>query len=273
MEAHEFAGRYGPWALIAGASEGTGASFARELAGKGLNLILVARREGPLSALASELREAHGVECVTASIDLAREDATRQLLAAAGNREVGLLILNAGADTNGAMFLDNAIANWDLLAMRNVMTVMRALHAFGAPMRKRGRGGLMVVGSGACYGGLPGIGVYGATKAFDLVLCEALWAELEPHGVDVLSYVIDRTDTPAHRELMQARGMPIPEGMADPDDVARLGLERLPFGPVCNWGEADDEAVMSATSAAQRRERVRAIGAVSARYAAHAARD
>lgn len=267
MQPDEFKRRYGPWALVAGASEGTGASFARRLAEKGLNLILVARREGPLEDLARELREAHGTECVTASIDLAREDAAAQLLAAAGNREVGLLILNAGADLNGAMFLDNAIANWDQLAMRNVMTVMRALHAFGAPMRARRRGGLMVVGSGACYGGLPGIGVYAATKAFDLVLCEALWAELEPHGVDVLSYVIGRTDTPAHRELMEARGMTVPDGLADPDDVARLGLERLPFGPVCNWGEADDEAVMSATSAAQRRERVRTIAALSARYA------
>lgn len=267
MDDLEFKRRYGPWALIAGASEGTGAAFARQLAAKGLNLILVARREGPLEALAQELCAQNGVDCVTASIDLADDDATQQLLAAADGREVGLLILNAGADPNGAMFLDNAAANWDALAMRNVMTVMRGLHAFAAPMRGRGRGGLMVVGSGACYGGLPGIGVYAATKAFDLVLCEALWAELEPCGVDVLSYVIGRTDTPAHRELMEARGMAIPEGLADAGDVARLGLERLPFGPVCNWGEADDEAVMSASSAAQRRARVRRIAAISAAYA------
>lgn len=270
MDSKDFAGRYGPWALIAGASEGTGACFARQLAEKGLNLVLVARREGPLEALAAELRRDHGVECATASIDLAAEDAAQQLLGAAAGREVGLLILNAGADSNGSMFLDNAMANWDALAMRNVMTVARALHAFGNPMKARGRGGLMVVGSGACYGGLPGIGVYAATKAFDLVLCEALWAELEPHGVDVLSYVIGRTDTPAHRELMEARGMAVPDGLADPADVARLGLERLPFGPVSNWGEADDVAGMSATSAAQRRERIRHIAAMSAAYAGKA---
>lgn len=267
MESADFAGRYGPWALIAGASEGTGASFARQLAEKGINLILVARRQGPLEQLASELREASGVECVTASIDLARDDAAEQLSAVAEGREVGLLILNAGADPNGSMFLDNDIGNWDQLAMRNVMTVMRALHTFGEPMRERRRGGMIVVGSGACYGGLPGIGVYAASKAFDLVLCEALWAELQPYGVDVLSYVIGRTDTPAHRELMEARGMAIPKDLANSDDVARLGLERLPHGPVCNWGEADDEAIMSATSAAQRRERVRAFAAEAARYA------
>lgn len=268
MDTQQFVAKYGMWALIAGASEGTGASFARQLAAKGLNLILVARREAPLEQLAAELREHEGIACVTASVDLAAEDAVQRLLDVAEGREVGLLILNAGADPNGSLFLDNAQANWDQLAMRNVMTVMRALHAFGQPMRARGRGGMIVVGSGACYGGLPGIGVYAATKAFDLVLCEALWAELAPHGVDVLSYVIGRTDTPAHRELMEARGMPVPEGLADPDDVARLGLERLPHGPICNWGEADDEAVMSATSAAQRRERVRAFAAMAAAYAA-----
>lgn len=155
MTSGEFASRYGPWALIAGASEGTGASFARQLAEKGLNLILVARREGPLDKLASELRAAYPIECVTASIDLAADDATERLLGAAGGREVGLLILNAGADTNGSMFLDTALANWDALAMRNVMTTMRALHAFGAPMRERRRGGLLVVGSGAAYGACP----------------------------------------------------------------------------------------------------------------------
>lgn len=268
MEDAQFRNRYGPWVLIAGASEGTGASFARQLAAKGLNLILVARRQGPLDILADELRSDHHVECVTASIDLSADDATAQLLAAASGREVGLLILNAGADPNGAFFLDGDVANWDALIMRNVMTTTRALHAFAAPMRDRGRGGLLIVGSGACYGGLPGINVYAATKAFDLVLSESLWAELEPHGVDVLSYVLGRTDTPAHRELMESRGMAIPDGMANADDVARLGLERLPFGPVCNWGEADDEAKMSASSAAQRRERIRMISAISASYAA-----
>lgn len=265
MEQQAFTARYGPWALIAGASEGTGAAFARQLAGMGMNLILVARRQAPLEALAADLRTK--VECVTASIDLAAMDATEQLQDAAGRREVGLLILNAGADPNGAMFLDTEVSNWDALVARNVVTVTRALHAFAAPMRARRRGGLMVVGSGACYGGLPGINVYAATKAFDLVLCEALWAELEPHGVDVLSFVLGRTDTPAHRELMAARGVAVPDGLADAEEVARLGLARLPFGPVCNWGEADDEAVMSPSSAAQRRERIRRIAVISAAYA------
>jgi uncharacterized protein len=267
MAGKEFGERYGPWALIAGASEGTGASFATQLAEKGLNLILVARRSGPLDKLADEIHAAHGVQCITATMDLAADDAAARMAEVAGEREVGLLILNAGADPNGSMFLDGDLANWDSLTTRNVNCVMRACYLFAKPMRERGRGGIMIVGSGACYGGLPGIAIYCATKAFDLVFSEALWAELRPHGVDVLSYVIGRTDTPAHRELMEARGMPIPDDLAHPDVVARLGLERLPHGPIQNWGLADDEAGYAGSSAAARRQRVIAIAEMSAAYA------
>jgi short-subunit dehydrogenase len=259
--------RYGPWALIAGASEGTGAEFARQLAADGVHCLLVARRQAPLDALAEELRRDFGVEAVTASIDLSAPDAVERMAAAAEGREVGLFIANAGADTNGSQFLDTDLAAWDALVMRNVVMVLRACHRFAGPMRERKRGGIILVGSGACYGGLPGISVYAASKAFDLVLGEALWAELRPHGVDVLSLIMGRTDTPAHRELMERLGVPFPEGTASAAEVAALGLARLPFGPVQNWGQADDEVGMEDRSAAQRRERIVRIEEQSRRYA------
>jgi short-subunit dehydrogenase len=262
-----FRERYGRWALIAGASEGTGAAFARQLAAAGLNCVLVARREAPLAALAEELRGEFGIECVTASIDLSASDAAQQLAEAAGTREIGLLVANAGADSNGSLFLETEIASWDALVMRNVMLVMRACHHFGGAMRKRGRGGIILVGSGACYGGAPGIAVYGASKAFDLLFGEALWAELRPHGVDVLNLIMGQTDTPAHRELMERLGLPFPAGVASADAVAALGLARLAHGPVQNWGQADDEAGMEDRSAAQRRDRVLMIEQFSRQYA------
>lgn len=269
MAAGEFSAKYGPWALIAGASEGTGAAFARQLAAAGLNLILVARREGPLDALAAEIAAAHpATQIITATIDLAKKDAAERLALVAEGREVGLLILNAGADPNGATFLDNAIDNWVDLTNRNVMTVLRACHHFAGLMRPRGRGGLILVNSGACYMGLPGCSVYGATKAYDLVLGEALWAELAPHGIDVLNLVMGQTDTPAYRELMEKKGIPFPSGTADPEDVAALGLARLPHGPTTNWGEADDTPGMTFASAAQRRDRIRMIAAHSMKFGA-----
>jgi len=264
---NEMAKNYGPWALIAGASEGTGASFARLLAQKGFNLILIARRESPLEKLAGELRQENGVECIAASIDLSTDDAVEKMREAAAGREVGLLILNAGADPNGMMFLDNDIANWDELVMRNVVTVIRACHRFAQPMRKRGRGGIIIVGSAACYAGMPGIAIYGATKSFDLSFSEALWAELKPQGVNVLSFVIESTDTPAHRQLMEQRGMPLTGDMVDPDEVARVGLENLANGPVKNFSLADDEAGYAGLSAKQRRERTIMFAQLSARYA------
>lgn len=266
MDADRFAAKYGPWALIAGASEGTGAAFARQLAGKGLNLILVARREAPLAALAEEMRERHGVECVIASIDLGRDDAAAKLAQTAGTREVGLFISNAGADTNGVTFLDNDLANWEALVTCNVNTMLRACHHFARPMRDRGRGGIILVGSGACYGGLPGLAAYCGSKAFTLLFGEALWAELRPHGVDVLNLILGKTDTPAHRALMDKLGAPFPTDCADADDVVALGLSRIAEGPVVNWGQADDEVGMAGTSAAGRRQRIEMITAMSQAY-------
>jgi short-subunit dehydrogenase len=247
--------KYGPWALITGASEGTGSAFAHLLADAGINLILVARREGPLYALSEEIR-AKGVECVTASVDLALPGAGETIVAVVGGREVGLLIANAGADTNGSLFLDNDIANWDQLVTLNVTTTMHNCHHFGRLMRARGRGGIIIVGSGAAYGGLNGIAVYCAAKAFALNFGEALWAELRHHRVEVLNLILNRTDTPAHRKLLERNGQPIPEGMAVPDDVARTAMERLPHGPIHNWGEGEDTIGMSANSPAQRRAKI-----------------
>lgn len=256
--------RYGPWALIAGASEGTGAAFARRLAAEGLDLILVARREAPLRDLAAEIVRDYGVACVSGSIDLALPDAAERMMALADGRDVGLLILNAGADPYGSTFLEAPLADWETLVTRNVMTTMRACYSFAEPMRRRGRGGIMLVGSGACYGGLPGIAAYSASKAFDLVFGEALWAELKPNGVDVLSFILGRTDTPAHRELMERMGRPFPPDCASPEDVAALGLARMADGPICNWGLADDESGYAGASAAARRTRIEQIAAVMA---------
>jgi short-subunit dehydrogenase len=265
----DFAAKYGPWALITGASEGTGAAFAHLLAARGLKLILVARRDGPLQALADAIR-AGGGECVTASVDLSAADAAQRVAEAAGPREVGLFIANAGADTNGSMFLDNDVANWDRLIHLNVISTMRNCHQFAAAMRARGRGGIILVGSGACYAGMSGIAVYCASKAFGLVLGEALWSELRHHGIDVLNLVLGRTDTPAHRKILEESGQPIPDDMATSEEVAEVGLAQLPHGPIYNWGQPNDLAGYAPNSPDERRARIVAFEQMSAAYAAKA---
>ena len=258
-----FADRYGPWALVAGASEGTGREFARRIAADGVPCILVARRAEPLAALAKEIRAESGVECVTASVDLAASDALDRIVAAVGTREVGLFVGNAGADPNGSRFLDRDVSVWLELAQRNVMTTIACCHHFAGPMKKRGRGGLLLVNSGACYGGASFLATYSATKAFVLCFGEGLWAELRPHGIDVLNLVLGMTDTPAFRALLAEKGMPVPDGIASPVDVARVGLERLANGPVHNFGQSDDVAGYAPGSAAARRERILMVDSMS----------
>jgi uncharacterized protein len=260
-----FALRYGPWALILGASEGTGRAFARKIAAKGVPCILIARREKPLTALAQEIWAESGVECVTATIDLAAPDAFDRIVAATGRREVGLFVSNAGSDPHGSYFLDTDIAAWLDQIQRNVVTMARCCHYFGGLMRGRRKGGLLLVNSGACYGGSSFMATYSGTKAFTLCFGESLWAELRHDGVDVLTLIMSITDTPMLRALLAKNGLPVPAMAADAEAVAEMGLARLPHGPVHNWGFEDDAAAFALLSAADRRKRVLAVEASSAK--------
>jgi uncharacterized protein len=252
----DFKAQYGPWAVIAGASEGTGREFARQIAASGLNCVLVARRAAPLEALAAEIRAESGVECLAVSVDLARADASERIMEAVGEREVGLYVGNAGADPNGSRFLDRDVQAWVDLVQRNVLTTLKCCHHFAGPMRARRRGGLLLVNSGACYGGASFMATYSASKAFELCFAEGLWAELHGRGVDVLSLVLGQTDTPAYRALLAEKGRPLPETWASPVDVARIGLAQLPHGPIYNWGSSNDVAGFAPSSPDERRARI-----------------
>jgi short-subunit dehydrogenase len=255
----KFAARYGPWAVVAGASQGVGRELARRVAAKGVRCVLIARREGPLDELADRIRSESRVECLAASVDLATPDALDRIVSVVDGREVGLFIANAGADPNASHFLDRRIETWVDLVNRNVSTTMRACHHFAGSMRERGRGGLLLVGSAAAYGGGPSLAAYSGSKAFELCFGESLWAELRPHGIDVLSLVLSTTDTPELRRLLAERGRPVPSRLARADRVAEVGLARLAHGPTYNWGP------FAGWRAGWRRLRVRAVGALSRR--------
>lgn len=122
------ADKYGPWALIAGASEGTGRAFAHKVAAQGISCILIARRAEPLNELAVAIHAANCVECIAASVYLSLADALEQIHAVVGSREVGLFISNAGADTTNSRFLDSDIEDWIMQINRNVATLVRCCH-------------------------------------------------------------------------------------------------------------------------------------------------
>ena len=172
------------------------------------------------------------------SLDLAVSGAELALFDATADLDVGTLIYNAGADAHSTFFLDVAAEDWVAMVHRNCVLPLLACHHYAAAMTERGSGGIILVTSGAAWAGASRLATYGATKAFDLVFGEALWAELGPRGVDVLSLVVGATDTPALQQLLEERGTTLAD-LADPDDVAREGIEHLGGGPTWSMGMPD----------------------------------
>jgi short-subunit dehydrogenase len=222
----DFPDRYGPWALIAGASEGVGASVARLLGERGVKVVLVGRRRETLDEVAA------GVASETRSLvcDLNAADAPQRLIEGVADLEIGLVVYNAGA--SGCLpptgFLTRPLEHWQGILDRNCLTVMTLAHQLGGRMVRRGHGGIVLVGSTSCWAGTANMAMYGATKAFQLVLAESLWAEFAPEGVDVLAMILGPTNTPAFQRMFAGQAI---EGVADCDEVARAMLDSLTAGP------------------------------------------
>ena len=231
--------KYGPWAVIAGGSEGVGAEFARLLAQAQVNLVLIARKPEPLEATAAACRDL-GVEVRTVAVDLTDSAAVGSVLAATDGLEVGLLVYNAGANTCSAEFLDADLTDFGRVLDLNVTTMMALVQHYGRGMRDRRRGGILLVGSMAGYLGSVRHTVYGGVKAFGRIFAEGLWLELRDYGVDVLELILGVTRTPAMERVglnFDVPGLRV----AEPAEVAAEGLDRLPHGPVhIAGGNAED---------------------------------
>lgn len=258
-----FALRYGPWALVLGASEGIGAAFSRRIAAEGVSLVLVARRAEPLEALASELRASHGVEVIAASLDLGAPDLSQRLTTIVAGRDIGLLVYNACRSVI-APYLETSLA--DKLAMLDVNCrgPLVATSLLAPRMVARGRGGIVLMSSMAGFQGTSMVGTYAASKAFDTVLGEALWSELKGTGVDVLVCAAGATSTPTFRAQTPADKQRAAFPM-EPDAVAREALSQLgKEGPTWVTG-ALNRAVARVLRALPRREAVRFISRTTKR--------
>ncbi len=225
MTRPDFRQRYGPWGLVTGASSGIGEALARDLAARGLSVVLVARRAQRLEDLAHQLRRDHGVEAHVVELDLGREDSIATLVREVGDRDVGLVCANAGFGEKGA-FLDHELDVYRRMIRLNCESTVAIAHAFVPRLLARGRGGLVVVASTAAFQGTPWTSTYAATKAFDLVFAEGLHEELRERGVDVVALCPGATDTegPKRTGVDPAR---VPFGMATAASVARSGIDGL----------------------------------------------
>jgi hypothetical protein len=221
-----FAERYGPWAVVAGASEGLGATFAIEAARRGLHVILVARRPGPLETLADDLRQRFAVNVETLALDLGDADAIDRIGVTVGDREVGLVVANAAHVPVGA-FIEVAEDQLDTAVAVNARAPTLLARRFLPSMTARGRGGLVIVASMAGLQGGPSLVAYASTKAFDIVLAEGLWYEMAPYGVDVIGCVAGAVAGP---KLGAAMGRAAP-GTRTPEQVVTATFDALGRGP------------------------------------------
>ena len=246
-----FVTQYGPWAVIAGGSEGVGAEFARQLAHDGVDLVLIARNPQPLEETATSCREI-GVQVRTVAVDLLDAEAISRIRAETADLEVGLLIYNAGANTCREQFLDADLEAITRVIDLNVTRMLELVQHFGRSMRERGRGGIILVGSIAGSYGSMRQSAYTGVKAFSRVFAESLWLELRDYNVDVLELLLGVTRTPA----MERAGLNFDVPglvVSEPADVAREGLANLGNGPVhiagdnaasVRWGSGPDRAAI-----------------------------
>jgi uncharacterized protein len=178
--------RYGPWAVVTGASDGIGRAFAARLAAAGVHLVLAARRDEVLGQLAAELTRQHGIDTRVVACDLSTRSGVAALAERSDDVEVGLLVAAAGFGTSGDFLAGALQSELDMVDV-NCGAVVALAHHLGARLAGRGRGGIVLLSSIVAFQGVPRATTYAATKAFVQSFAEGLARELAPRGVDVLA--------------------------------------------------------------------------------------
>jgi short-subunit dehydrogenase len=217
---------------------GLGAEYARQIAAKGLNLVLVAWPADGLEQVARALEDRYGIETHCVVLDLADRAATLSLAEATEHLEIGLVVYNAALSRIGPFHqrdLEGELRALDV----NCGGPLILAHAFAGPMVERGRGGIILMSSLSAFHGTALVATYAATKAFNLTLGESLWEELRPSGVDVLVVCPGATRTPgweqSHAHIDGALAPPLME----PTPVVSEALKALGKRPVVIAGRAN----------------------------------
>ena len=243
MLSPDFKQKYGPWAVIAGGSDGIGAAFAEQLAAAGIHVALLARREAVLRECADGLSRRHSIQTRTLSVDLAAPDMGECIATATADLEVGLLIYNAGASTHAKRFLDQPLNYSEYMVALNCTGPIKLAHHFGRLMRPRQRGGMIFLGSMAGLAGCAYEVAYSAGKAIRQDLCRGTVgrsaarrhrclgahrrSHLYPsHEREDVNFAVLNPDDPSNAAMQ-------------PETVASEGLAHLGSTPVWVAGEGN----------------------------------
>jgi short-subunit dehydrogenase len=222
----DFANDFGPWALIAGASEGLGEAFAREIAKKGINVALIARRKELLEKLCDNISREYNVQTRAIQIDLASNNLLDKVKEATTDLDIGLMIYNAALSPIGLFY------NFDLEQHNKVIDVnvkgpMTLAHHFGHLMMNKRRGGIILLSSLAGLQGDPYHAHYSATRGYTMNLAEALWYEMRKYNVHVMACIAGATNTPNYVSSKPRRAGLINPRPMDPSKVAKGSLKSL----------------------------------------------
>ena len=184
MKKDDFLEKYGPWALVTGASSGIGAEFCRQLSGYGLHIVMIARRKSAMEKIAANLVEKYSVEVKTIESDLSKDDFFAKLEPEISSIDIGILINNAGFGVKGS-FLSNSLERELELLNVNCRAPLELTHIIGQKMLERKKGGIFFLSSVLGYSASPYFANYAASKAYNLFMGGALWSELKAAGIDV----------------------------------------------------------------------------------------
>lgn len=230
MQHPDFLKQYGKWAIVAGASEGIGASYAAQLAARGLSLVLIARRGDLLASLSQSLADKHKIEVLCLPLDLAAPGAAERVLESTTGLEVGLLVYNAAFSAIGP-FLDRPLQDHLLEIDANIRAPLELVYGFGNRMLKHGHGGIILMSSLSSFQGSAFISTYSATKAFNTVLAEGLWEEWRGRGVDALVCISGAVRTPGYVASRPLKTGRFSDSTIEPEAVVTEALAALGSRP------------------------------------------
>ena len=247
--------------LITGASSGIGEAFARKLAARGHNLLLVSRTEEKLMMLCNEAGRSNNIRAEYFAVDLSRPDSPQRLFEETQKREleIDLLINNAGFGSMGdfgKLDLDRELNMIDL----NIRSLVELTHRFIQPMRERKSGAIMNVASTAGFQPVPFMATYAATKAFVLSFSEALWEENRTYGIKVMALCPGVTET----NFFEASSMQRPPARTSqtPEEVVDVGLRALARGKSSVISGWTNRLMVESERVVSRKFVLRAAGAV-----------
>jgi len=201
--------RFGPWALITGASSGIGREFARQIAGSGINVVLVARRESLLKEVGAECTGNFGVQHRVIVADLSEDSFIEKIAVSTDDLDVGTVVSNAGTPNPGNFLKGDRDAMLRGLRL-NTAAHLDLAHHFGQRLARRRKGGLLLVGAMGSQKGIPFMANDSAAKAYVQALAQALHAEFKPLGLNVTLLTPGPTDTPTLAALgLTPKNMPM----------------------------------------------------------------